>query len=242
MITVSNGKHQRQLATCVVETYFPSFIAIAAWAMRTLRYKETLKNMSTSLLTTSIVVGSRKMILMNTHHIFINSSSARLSYLIGLSLIITIGTAGVRKLFLTAAFASWSLCIRATTGQELAAAVACLTSPTIRPVVIVSITVPAEMEEIALAFELSLATPQASSISRKDTIKGALDETALSFLTKFEGYASKRTVLFDADPRRLEKCQVVFSPITQATLRTQQSRFPSFGHGKNLVLYLLVLE
>lgn len=82
----------------------------------------------------------------------------------------------------------------------------------------IAITMPTGLEEIALAFELSLATQQAGSFT-KDIIKAALDETASSLLTKFELYASKRTVLFDTDPERLENGQAIFSPITQALER-----------------------
>jgi len=77
---------------------------------------------------------------------------------------------------------------------------------------------PTGLEEIALAFELSLATQQAGSFT-KDIIKSALDETASSLLTKFEDFASKRKVLFDTDPERLEDGQAVFSPITEALER-----------------------
>ena len=77
---------------------------------------------------------------------------------------------------------------------------------------------PSGLEEIALAFELSLATQQAGSIT-KDIIKAALDETGLSLLTKFEGYAAERRVLFDTDPGRLDQSEVVFSPITEALER-----------------------
>lgn len=98
---------------------------------------------------------------------------------------------------------------------------------------------PTGMEEIALAFELSLATQQPGSIT-KDIIKAALDETASSLLTKFEGYASKRTVLFDTDPGRLEKSQVVFSPITQALERfyvpNQADSLP-LATGRTYVIY-----
>lgn len=96
---------------------------------------------------------------------------------------------------------------------------------------------PTGLEEIALAFELSLETQQAGSFT-KDIIKSALDETALSLLAKFEDFASKRTVLFDTDPERLEDGQAVFfsyhrSP--RAILRARQAtRFPSFAYWKNL--------
>lgn len=79
-------------------------------------------------------------------------------------------------------------------------------------------SMPTAMEEIALAFELSFATQQASSIT-KDVIKAVLDETASSLVTKFEGYALQRKVLFDTDPGQLDEKHVVLSPITHALER-----------------------
>ena len=72
------------------------------------------------------------------------------------------------------------------------------------------------IEEITLAFDIAIATDTASGGFVKDAIRNALDGTALSFLTKLEGLASKRTVLFDTEPESLAPNHVVLAPIIQA--------------------------
>jgi hypothetical protein len=77
---------------------------------------------------------------------------------------------------------------------------------------------PTGMEEVTMAFELSLAAQSAGSIT-KDIIKAALDTSGSSLLSKYEGLAEKRTVLFDTDPGKLGENEAVFSPILKTLER-----------------------
>ena len=98
---------------------------------------------------------------------------------------------------------------------------------------------PTGIEEVTLAFELSLAAQSAGSIT-KDVIKAALDETASSLLSKYEKFAEKRTVLFDTDPGKLGENEAVFSPIMKTLERlyvgNEQDTLP-LAAGRTYVVY-----